>query len=116
MNVAGCAQVMIATPTPINLTIAGATAMQPVLYELTTEFTRQHPNVRFDLRGGGSTLGEERLLAGQIDLAAFLAALPPGLPLALEVPMTALTRRIGPAAVLAQVARATRAWLARVGG
>lgn len=75
VSIAGCAQVTIATPTPINLTIAGATAMQPVLYELTTEFTRQHPNVRFDLRGGGSTLGEERLLAGQIDLAA--STLPP---------------------------------------
>lgn len=54
--------------------------------------------------------------AGQIDLAGFLAALPPGLPLALEVPMTALTRQIGAAAVLAHVARATRAWLAQAGG
>jgi sugar phosphate isomerase/epimerase len=54
--------------------------------------------------------------AGQIDLAGFLAALPPGLPLALEVPMTALTRRIGPEAMLAQLGRATRDWLARAGG
>lgn len=75
IGLAACAQVTVATPTPINVTIGGATAMQPVVYELTNEFTRQHPNVRFDVRGGGSTLGEERLLAGQIDLAA--STLPP---------------------------------------
>lgn len=50
--------------------IAGATAMQPVLYELTTAFTHQHPAVLFELAGGGSTTGEERVLAGQLDLAA----------------------------------------------
>lgn len=67
---AACAQAAIATPTPVIVTIAGATAMQPVLFDLTTEYSRQHPNVRFDLRGGGSTVGEERLRTGQIDLAA----------------------------------------------
>lgn len=50
--------------------IAGATAMQPMLYELTTAFTRQHPTILFEVTGGGSTVGEERLAAGQIDLAA----------------------------------------------
>jgi phosphate transport system substrate-binding protein len=65
-----CEQVAVATPTPVNVTIAGATAMQPVLFDLTAEYTRQHPSVRFDLRGGGSTVGEERVAAGQVDLAA----------------------------------------------
>ncbi len=51
---------------------------------------------------------------GQIDLFAFLRALPPGLPLALEVPMTALARAAGPEAVLARVGQAVRDWLARV--
>lgn len=50
--------------------IAGASAMQPVLYELTTAFTRQHPTVRFEVTGGGSTTGEERVMAGQVELAA----------------------------------------------
>jgi phosphate transport system substrate-binding protein len=41
-----------------------------VLQELTEEFHRQHPNVLFDLRGGGSTLAEEQVMSGRIDLAA----------------------------------------------
>src|SRR5262245_49474919 len=65
-----CVQTAVATPTPVNFTVAGSTAMQPVLYDLTTEYSRQHPNVRFDLRGGGSTVGEELVQAGQIDLGA----------------------------------------------
>src|SRR5262245_30935508 len=65
-----CAQTAVATPTPVNVTIAGATAMQPVLYDLTTAYSRRHPNVRFDLRGGGSTVGEERVRSGQVDLGA----------------------------------------------
>jgi phosphate transport system substrate-binding protein len=67
---AACAQSAVATPTPVNITIAGATAMQPVLYDLTTEYSRRHPNVRFDLRGGGSTVGEERVRSGQVELGA----------------------------------------------
>lgn len=53
-----------------TLRIAGATAMQPALYDLTTAFRQQHPHVFFEIAGGGSTIGEERLFAGQIDLAA----------------------------------------------
>lgn len=50
--------------------IAGATAMQPVLYDLTTAFNREHPTIFFEVAGGGSTTGEERVMAQQIDLAA----------------------------------------------
>lgn len=49
---------------------------------------------------------------GQIDLRAFLRALPPGVPLGLEVPMTRMAAREGHAAVLARIAAATRALLA----
>lgn len=49
---------------------------------------------------------------GQIDLRAFLRALPPGVPLGLEVPMTAFATTHGSAAVLARIASATRALLA----
>lgn len=50
--------------------IAGSSAMQLVLYELTAAFTHQHPSVLFEVAGGGSTTGEERVLASQVDLAA----------------------------------------------
>lgn len=67
---AACEQTTVNTPTPITITIAGATAMQPVLHDLTVEYSRQHPSVLFNWLGGSSATGEERLRAGQIDLAA----------------------------------------------
>ena len=69
-SLAACQQPSIATLEPVTITIAGSTAMHPVLQMLTTEFNRQHEHVLFDLRGGGSTLGEEWIAEGQIDLAA----------------------------------------------
>lgn len=45
---------------------------------------------------------------GQIDLAGWLAALPGDCPLAVEVPMTALTRQVGPDAVLRRLAETAR--------
>lgn len=61
---------------------------------------------------------EERLPPGegQIGLAAFLRAAPPGTPVALEVPMTAATRAHGPAHVAARVIAAARVLLAGVDG
>lgn len=44
---------------------------------------------------------------GQIDLAAVLPHLPPGIPVALEVPMTALTAEKGPAHVMRRVMEAS---------
>lgn len=67
---AGCGDVTISTPAPVTVTVAGSTAMRPVLQALTAEFSRRHPNVVFDLRGGGSTLGEEQARAGQVALGA----------------------------------------------
>lgn len=67
---AGCAQALVATPAPVNITLVGATAMQPVLFDLTAEYSRQHPHVRFEVRGGGSTVGEEWASNGQAQLAA----------------------------------------------
>lgn len=57
---------------------------------------------------------EERLPpgAGEIDLAAFVGALPKDLPLSLEVPMTRLQQRDGAQAVLTHVCQTTRDWLA----
>jgi len=75
----GCAQTEAVTaPPPVTLTIAGSTAMMPVLTALTAEFNHRHPQVLFSLRGGGSTLGEQWAAAGQVDLAAS-NLLPPAL-------------------------------------
>ena len=65
---AGCGAA--ATPEPTTLTVVGSTSMLPVLQQLASEYSRQHPNVVFDLRGGGSTLAEEAVRAGQPLLAA----------------------------------------------
>ncbi|HRA67296.1 MAG TPA: phosphate ABC transporter substrate-binding protein [Caldilinea sp.] len=67
---AACEGAAVATPPPVTVTIAGSTAMDPVLKALTDAYTRQHPNVVFDLRGGGSTLGEEAIRAGRYDIVA----------------------------------------------
>ena len=66
----GCDQAVVATPQPVTLTIGGSTAMQPVLAALADAFSREHPNVIFDIRGGGSTLGEARVRSQEIDMAA----------------------------------------------
>ncbi|MCX6047525.1 MAG: substrate-binding domain-containing protein, partial [Chloroflexi bacterium] len=65
-----CEQAAVNPPQPTTITIAGATAMQPVLHDLTAEFSRQHPNVLFNWLGSSSVAGEEQLRAGQVDLAA----------------------------------------------
>ena len=67
---AACSQTVVSTPAPETVTIAGATSMRPVLHALTAAYTQQHPNVLFDVRGGGSTLGEERVARREIDIAA----------------------------------------------
>ena len=86
LTLSGCAQTEVAaTPPPVTLTIAGSTAMTPVLTALTTEFNRRHPQALFSLRGGGSTLGEQWAAAGQVDLAAS-NLLPPEMLLDAESP------------------------------
>ncbi len=88
---AGCTAAAVATPQPVLITIAGSTAMNPVLQELSDAFARRHPNVLFTIRGGGSTLGEEQLTEGRIDLAAstlFPPATPlPGAPRLMRIPI-----------------------------
>lgn len=67
---AGCESVALSTPEPTVITIAGATAMRPVLRELTAAFSARYPDTLFDLRGGGSTLGEQQVLDGSVSLGA----------------------------------------------
>ena len=65
-----CDQTAVGNAPSTTVTIAGSTAMRPLLRELTAAFTDQHPNVVFDLRGGGSTLGEGWAADGRVDIAA----------------------------------------------
>lgn len=67
---AGCDDVSLNTPEPVTLVISGSTTMRPVLEELSDAFSRQYPEVLFDLRGGGSTLGEEQARARTVTLGA----------------------------------------------
>lgn len=69
-GLSSCEQTQIAAPEPVTITIAGATSMHPVLLALTSEFSRRHPTVIFDLQGGGSTIGEQMLRRGEVELAA----------------------------------------------
>ncbi|MFN2200059.1 MAG: phosphate ABC transporter substrate-binding protein [Caldilineaceae bacterium] len=66
----GCAQSRISTPRPVVVEIAGATSMRPMLEEMARAFTERHPSVLIELRGGGSALGEERVLNGRSSIAA----------------------------------------------
>jgi phosphate transport system substrate-binding protein len=72
---AGCRDASVVSARPVTISIGGATAMQPVLHELSAEFSRRYPTVLFDLRGGGSQLGEAQALAGRANLGA--SVLPP---------------------------------------
>lgn len=65
-----CQPTKLAATEPVTITIAGSTAMHPVLVELTKEFSRQHPHLFFDIVGGDSTIGETRAHMGQVGLAA----------------------------------------------
>ena len=67
---AGCEGAAVATPPPVTITIGGSSAMGPVLRALTEAYSRQHPNVLFTIRGGGSTLGEEAIRSRRYDIVA----------------------------------------------
>lgn len=67
---AACSQAAVATPRPVTIQISGATSMAIALQELAGEFTRQHPNVLFNIGGGGSALGETRAAEGRVTLGA----------------------------------------------
>jgi phosphate transport system substrate-binding protein len=67
---AGCTGSPSGKAEPVTLRIAGSTSMRPVLEDLAQVYEAAHPDVQFEIRGGGSTLGLQDLLAGTADLAA----------------------------------------------
>jgi phosphate transport system substrate-binding protein len=66
----GCSGSLSTEAEPITLRIAGSTSMRPVLEELAETYQANHPNVQFEIRGGGSTMGLQDLRAGKSDIAA----------------------------------------------
>jgi phosphate transport system substrate-binding protein len=67
---AGCTGSLAGRSEPVTLRVAGSSSMRPVLEELAAAYQAAHSDVHFDIRGGGSTLGLEDLLAGTADIAA----------------------------------------------
>ncbi len=63
-------------PEPLTVTVVGSTEMRPLLLELTAAYSERNPHLHFVLRGGGSLMGEERLVTGGADIAASTAFYP----------------------------------------
>jgi phosphate transport system substrate-binding protein len=78
------------TPPPsIFLKVEGSTSMKPLLASLATTYNAQHPQVTFDIQGGGSRLGQTLVETGQADIG-MVSWLPPNL--SDEVRLTPIAR------------------------
>jgi len=53
---------------PVFIKVAGSTSMRPLLVQLTNAYSADHPNIRFDVQGGGSQLGQQLVEAGQVEV------------------------------------------------
>lgn len=51
-----------------TLTVSGAFALYPMMTVWADEFTKLHPNVQFDIQGGGAGKGMTDTLAGAVDI------------------------------------------------
>ena len=52
--------------TPERLTLAGSTAMAPLVEEATKNYTADHPNVHVTIHKGGSAAGLTKVANGQV--------------------------------------------------
>jgi phosphate transport system substrate-binding protein len=68
LSLTACVANVTPTPPPVVIKAAGSTSMEPLLAELTAAYTPQHPQVTFDIQGGGSQLGQTLVEAGQVEL------------------------------------------------
>jgi phosphate transport system substrate-binding protein len=71
------------------LKVEGSTSMKPLLVSLNAAYSTQHPNVTFDIQGGGSQLGQRSVETGQTDLG-MVSWTPPNL--SDEVRLTSIAR------------------------
>ena len=53
-----------------KLTIAGSSALQPMMEEAAAQFQKANPGVEITVTGGGSSAGRQQVCAGQIDIGA----------------------------------------------
>jgi phosphate transport system substrate-binding protein len=75
-------------PTPVYLKAGGSTAMVPLLEDLAAAFHEREAVVLVDIIEGGSALGEEMVITGQVDLG-LVSWLPDGPPDGLQATVVA---------------------------
>jgi phosphate transport system substrate-binding protein len=71
LALAGCSSPSSTTTTATGsstLTVAGSTAMLPLVLEASGEFQRMHPTVKISVSGGGSAAGIAQVAARAIDI------------------------------------------------
>jgi phosphate transport system substrate-binding protein len=54
-----------------TITLSGAFALYPLVVKWSEEYKKEHPNVRFNISGGGAGKGMADALAGAVDLGMF---------------------------------------------
>lgn len=69
LSVAACSS-DAAKATQTTLSIAGSTALVPLLQEAARRYTKDHPNVVVNVSGGGSHAGIAKVLAGEVTFGA----------------------------------------------
>jgi phosphate transport system substrate-binding protein len=60
-----------------TITISGAFALYPMMTLWASEFTKLHPNVQFDVQGGGAGKGMTDVLAGAVDIGMISRTIKP---------------------------------------
>ncbi len=57
-------------PPKVTLSIAGSTALQPLLQEAAARYMKKHPNVTVTVAGGGSHAGLAKVASGEVTFGA----------------------------------------------
>ncbi len=70
-----------------NVCIAGSTSVQPFAEKLAEEYMREHPQIRIDIQGGGSSAGILAAQQGAADMGASSRELVKGEKDLLEIPI-----------------------------
>ncbi|HTP03470.1 MAG TPA: substrate-binding domain-containing protein [Anaerolineales bacterium] len=60
-----------------TITVSGAFALYPMMTVWADEFTKLHPNVQFDVQGGGAGKGMTDTLAGAVDIGMISRSIKP---------------------------------------
>lgn len=67
---AGCSSAGAVKPPPTTISIAGSTALVPLLQEAAKRYAKDHPNVVVNVSGGGSHAGLAKVLSGEVTFGA----------------------------------------------